>query len=70
MVPSENRRNVTDLYLKTSIGALRNYFPQFDWVHYFNIVLGREVDLEEPIACYCMDYLYKLFDILNNTPPR
>ncbi|XP_063928454.1 neprilysin-4 isoform X2 [Zophobas morio] len=70
MVPSENRRNVTDLYLKTNIGALRNYFPQFDWVHYFRIVLGRDVDLEEPIACYCMDYLYKLFDILNQTPPR
>ncbi|RZB39266.1 endothelin-converting enzyme 1-like, partial [Asbolus verrucosus] len=70
MIPSENRRNVTDLYLKTSIGALRNYFPQFDWVHYFSIILGKEVDLEEPVACYCMDYLYKLFDILKHTPPR
>ncbi|XP_044256216.1 neprilysin-4 isoform X2 [Tribolium madens] len=70
MVPSENRRNVTDLYLKTSIGALQKIFPQFDWVHYFSIVLGKEVDLEEPIACYCMDFLHKLFDIIAHTPPR
>lgn len=70
LVPSENRRNVTDLYLKTSIGTLQKIFPQFDWVHYFSIVLGKEADLEEPIACYCMEYLYKLFNILTNTPPR
>ncbi|XP_015836432.2 neprilysin-4 isoform X2 [Tribolium castaneum] len=70
MVPSENRRNVTDLYLKTSIGALQKIFPQFDWVHYFSIVLGKEAELEESVACYCMDYLHKLFDILAHTTPR
>lgn len=70
MVPSENRKNVTDLYLKTTAGALWQLFPTFDWMTYLNIIIGREVDPEEPVACYCMDYLYKLFEILNKTPSR
>lgn len=70
MVPNEKRRNVTDLYLRTSIGTLYTYFPQFDWNLYFTMILNKKVALDEPVVCYCMDYLHKLINLLDNTPPR
>lgn len=41
MASTEERRNISEIYLKTDLSSLTLYFPQYDWEAYFNIVLGQ-----------------------------
>ncbi|CAH1160108.1 unnamed protein product [Phaedon cochleariae] len=70
MASPEERRNISDIYLRTDIASLTLYFPQFDWKSYFDIVLGKHIDLRTPVACYCARYLHELLYLLSNTNPR
>ncbi|CAH1957222.1 unnamed protein product [Acanthoscelides obtectus] len=70
MASTEDRRNISELYLRTDIAALTLYFPQFDWKNYFDIVLGTDIDLMTPVACYCAKFLQDLFYLISNTEPR
>lgn len=40
MASTEERRNISEIYLKTDLSSMTLYFPQYDWETYFNIVLG------------------------------
>ncbi|XP_049817520.1 neprilysin-4-like [Aethina tumida] len=70
MSSSEDKRNVSDVYLRTDLETLPLYFPQFDWHKYFSIILGRTVNPQYPVACYCSEYLQKLTYRLSVTPER
>ncbi|KAJ8942536.1 hypothetical protein NQ318_005240 [Aromia moschata] len=70
MASVEERRNISDIYLRTDIASLTLYFPQFNWKEYFTIVLGTDINLKTPVACYCARYLHELLYLLSNTEPR
>lgn len=40
MASGEERRNISDVYLKTDLASMSLYFPQYDWKTYFDLVLG------------------------------
>lgn len=44
--------------------------PQIDWYRYFSIVLQRNVEPSEPVACFCMEYLQKFVILISETPQR
>lgn len=66
----EERRNLTNIYARLTLGELQAYVPQFDWIRYFNTVTQRDVCLSTPIVCYCMGYLQELINLLSKTPSR
>lgn len=70
MASPEERRNLSEVYLRTNIAALRMQFLEFDWKEYFDVVLGKDVDDDTRVACYCSSYLYHLFKLIDNTEPR
>ncbi|XP_030748632.1 neprilysin-4-like isoform X2 [Sitophilus oryzae] len=67
---AEERGNITEVYLRTTVETLANHFPNFAWESYFTAVLGKEIDLTYPVACYCARYLHQLLNLLNKTNPR
>ncbi|XP_066245924.1 neprilysin-4-like [Euwallacea similis] len=67
MASSEERKNVSEIYLKTDLSSITLYFPQYNWESYFNIVLGSQVNLRTPVAVYCVKYLLELVYLLSNT---
>ncbi|XP_060515852.1 neprilysin-4 [Cylas formicarius] len=70
MAPAEERRNITEIYLRTDIEYFAKHFPKFAWKLYFGVVLGKDIDLKTPVACYCARYIEQLFILLNKTNPR
>ncbi|XP_057664077.1 neprilysin-4-like [Diorhabda carinulata] len=70
MASSEERRNISEIYLRTDIASLTLYFPQFDWKKYFDIVLGTNINLKTPVACYCTKFLIELTYLMSNTESR
>ncbi|KAI4470500.1 zinc metalloprotease family m13 neprilysin-related [Holotrichia oblita] len=66
----EERRNLTNIYARLTLGELQAYVPQFDWLKYFDVVAEREVPISTPIVCYCMGYLQELINLLSKTPSR
>lgn len=70
MTPNEDRRNITEFYHKKNVKFLQEFYPQIDWVKYLSNAIGRDIKLDDDIALYCMDYLFKLLNLLNYTSPR
>lgn len=66
----EERRNLTNIYARLTLGELQAYIPQFDWIKYFNMVAETDVPVSTPIVCYCMGYLQELINLLSKTPSR
>lgn len=58
------------LIFRTDLASLTLYFPQYDWKSYFDVVLGTDIDLQTPVACYCSRYLHDLIYLLSNTASR
>ncbi|XP_066145101.1 neprilysin-4-like isoform X2 [Euwallacea fornicatus] len=67
MAFTEEKENVSEIYLKTDLSSITLHFPQYNWKSYFNIVLGSQVDLRTPVAVYCVKYLLELVHLLSNT---
>ncbi|XP_023027272.2 neprilysin-4 [Leptinotarsa decemlineata] len=70
MASPEERRNISDIYLRTDLASLTLYFPQFNWKDYFDIVLGTDIDLKTPVACYCARFIHELLYLVSITDPR
>ncbi|ERL89315.1 hypothetical protein D910_06687 [Dendroctonus ponderosae] len=70
MASGEERRNISDVYLKTDLASMSLYFPQYDWKTYFDLVLGPEVSLRTPVAVYSVKYLLELVHVLSNSEYR
>lgn len=70
MASQEDRRNISEFYLRTDVATLSLFFPQYDWNRYFNIVLKEDFAIEIPVACYCAKYLHQLVYLLTITPAR
>ncbi|XP_060077927.1 neprilysin-1-like [Ylistrum balloti] len=74
-MPSDQRRNADKLYNKMTVATLKQRYPQFQWMTYFNGVLGDEkigysVTESENVIVENPDYLSKIFTMINGTPNK
>ncbi|XP_076639917.1 neprilysin-4 isoform X3 [Colletes latitarsis] len=66
----DERRNVSELYQRMSIGELRTLVPQINWHRYLTIVLARPTNISEPVVVYALQYIQDLVNLLAKTSPR
>ncbi|XP_046832714.1 neprilysin-4-like isoform X4 [Vespa crabro] len=66
----DERRNISELYQKMSIGELCSMVPQIDWRKYLSIVLARPVNTSEPVVVFALQYIQDLVNLLSKTEPR
>ncbi|XP_029035680.1 neprilysin-4-like isoform X1 [Osmia bicornis bicornis] len=66
----DERRNVSELYQRMSIGELRILVPQINWHRYLTIVLARPTNVSEPVVVYALQYIQDLVNLLSKTSPR
>lgn len=66
----EDRRNVSELYQRFTIGELRQSIPQIDWIRYFTLILNRKPENTEPVVCFAQKYFQDLVALLGITNPR
>ncbi|XP_012282531.1 neprilysin-4 [Orussus abietinus] len=66
----DERRDVSELYQRMTIGELRAFVPQIDWHRYFKIVLARPVNVSESVVVFALQYVQDLVNLLSRTPPR
>uniref|UniRef100_A0A8D8TP03 Endothelin-converting enzyme 1 n=1 Tax=Cacopsylla melanoneura TaxID=428564 RepID=A0A8D8TP03_9HEMI len=66
----ENRRNVSELYKRMSVGQLRYRVPKIDWFRYLSIILDRPVSPQENVVNFAVKYCEDLVELLEKTPPR
>lgn len=74
-MPSDQRRNADKLYNKMTIGDLKRRYPGFNWMSFFNGVLGDEqiklsVTESENIIVVNPDYMGKIFTMINGMPNK
>lgn len=66
----DERRNVSELYQRMTVGELRVYIPQIDWQRYLTIVLDRPCNVSESVVVFALRYLEDLVSLLGKTEPR
>lgn len=66
----DERKNVSDLYKRMSIGELRTIIPQIDWQKYLSIVLSRPANVSESVVVFALQYFQDLVNLLSNTSSR
>ncbi|KAJ9601452.1 hypothetical protein L9F63_000369, partial [Diploptera punctata] len=66
----DRRRNVSELYQRLTVGVLKQYIPQVDWVQYLSIIFYRPVNLSEPIVVFALNYIQDLVSLIGQTQPR
>ncbi|XP_069703958.1 neprilysin-4-like [Periplaneta americana] len=66
----DERRNVSELYQRMSVGELRQLIPQVDWYRYLTLVLARPVNVSEPVVVFALQYIQDLVTLLGKTQPR
>jgi len=72
-LPAEERRNITKLYNKMTLGDISKLAPGVDWVVYVNNLLraaGHQVDADEPVIVDVPEYMKKASALLEVTPKR
>lgn len=69
LAPDE-RRNLSELYQRMSVGELRQLVPQIDWVQYLSLVLAHHVSSSEPVVVFALKYIQDLITLLGKTPSR
>lgn len=66
----DERKDVSDLYKKMSIGELKMIIPQIDWHKYLSIVLTRPAQMSEPVVIFALQYMQNLIHLLSKTTSR
>ncbi|XP_026469709.1 neprilysin-4-like [Ctenocephalides felis] len=66
----EDRRNVSVLYQRLSIGRLKQLVPQIDWIRYLNIVLERPINPNETVVMFALGYMQDLVRLLARSDAR
>ncbi|PSN53055.1 hypothetical protein C0J52_03948 [Blattella germanica] len=66
----DERRNVSELYQRMTVGELKQYIPQIDWNQYLSIILARPVNFSEPVVIFALDYIQDLVTLIGKTPSR
>lgn len=66
----DERRNVSELYQRISIGQLMQLVPEVDWARYLSLVLARPINISEPVVVFALNYIQNLVTLLHKTPSR
>lgn len=66
----EDRRNISELYVKMSLAKLSNVVPEIDWLRYLTIVLARKVDQEENVVVFALKYFKDLVKLIKTSSHR
>lgn len=72
-LPAEERRNITKLYNKMTLGEVSKLAPDIPWVTYVNNLLraaGHQVTADEPVIVDVPEYMKKATKLLKETPNR
>ncbi|XP_063235187.1 neprilysin-2 isoform X2 [Bacillus rossius redtenbacheri] len=71
-LPSEKRRNITQLYNAMDVETLQKKHPSIPWLEYINTLLppGVKVDNQEKVVVAVPSFLKSLEALLSNTPKR
>ncbi|XP_075238169.1 neprilysin-4-like isoform X2 [Lycorma delicatula] len=67
---SDERRNVSGLYRRMTVGKLKSYIPEVDWQRYLTILLNRPCNNSEPVVIFALRYVQDLVSLIHKTPPR
>ncbi|XP_075210194.1 neprilysin-4-like [Lycorma delicatula] len=67
---SDERRNVSGLYQRMTVGELKEYVPQVDWERYLTIVLNRTCSFNQQVVIFALRYVQDLVALLGKTSPR
>lgn len=70
MAPPQERMNVTQLYRRMTLHALYDYVPQIDWQTYLEIVLEHEIDRNEVVVMFALNFMQDLVQLVNSTDKR
>jgi len=66
----EDRKNISELYQRMTIGDMAHKFPKINWELYFNIILEKNVSSSEPVVVFAEDYITRLVVLVENTKPN
>ncbi|KAH8278827.1 hypothetical protein KR018_010065 [Drosophila ironensis] len=65
--PAEQRLNVTKLYKRMTLDRLQSLVPEIKWLAYLQTLQDREVNSNEEVVIYAVDYMSKLVKLLEET---
>lgn len=66
----DDRRNVSELYMKATVGELQATIPQIDWIRYLNLIMNVPIRSNQLIVCFSVPYYQQLVSLLSNTSSR
>ncbi|KAK5644976.1 hypothetical protein RI129_006276 [Pyrocoelia pectoralis] len=66
----DDRRNVSELYMKATVGELQATIPQIDWLRYLNLIMNVPIHSKQLIVCFSVPYYQQLVTLLSNTSTR
>ncbi|XP_066995485.2 neprilysin-4 [Anabrus simplex] len=67
---ADQRRNVSELYQRLTVGELQHSVPQIDWLRYLNLISSRTITSSEPCVMFAMRYVQDLVKLLSKTHKR
>lgn len=70
MASPEDRMNVTQLYRRMTVESLYENVPDIDWQRYLEVVLQEEIDRNETVVMFALDFMKDLIHLLNHTHPK
>lgn len=70
MASSQDRMNVTQLYRRMTVAALYDYVPEIDWQRYLEIVLEQNIERNEVVVMFALNFMQDLVQLINNTDKR
>ncbi|XP_067013500.2 neprilysin-4 [Anabrus simplex] len=65
----DEKRNVSHLYQRLTVGELRQMVPQIEWIRYLNIITPKPITSSEPCVMFAIKYMQDLVELLGRTPP-
>ncbi|GFT19377.1 neprilysin-2 [Nephila pilipes] len=69
-LPREERRNISRLYNKYTVGKLQELVPQINWMKYFNGLLSDPIFQNESLIVAVPDFVIRFADLMINTDKR
>ncbi|KAF2882292.1 hypothetical protein ILUMI_23857, partial [Ignelater luminosus] len=66
----EQRKNISEEYVKVTIAEMHALVPEIDWIRYFSMIMNNKVHANHYIVSFCMRYLQDLVVLVSQTPPR
>ncbi|KAK4872108.1 hypothetical protein RN001_016232 [Aquatica leii] len=66
----DDRRNVSELYMKATVGELQATIPQIDWLRYLNLIMVGPIHSNQLVVCFSVPYYHDLVSLLSNTSSR